>query len=191
MPVNKSEQAINSGDPNFAAALMTVGCPPYDPPVKLVSTHSGHDYVTFQIRDTAIDGTPTMAFSVAWSNPNYMADFEAQGHGFAKVAAFSASKDRRTGPSIDAWICHMADYCGITIDAAAKAVKNVREVCSASPESLVAYCAAFISNRFAILSAAKEAQRAGDIDVFMAHGSGFSIISEKLPEKQRQYLLKR
>ena len=190
MPIFKSEQSITTGDPNFAAALMTVGCPPHDPPAQLISSDNGRDYVTFRLRDTALDGTPTMMLSAAWSDPRAMRDLESINHGFPKVCAFSGSKPKETGPSREAWIAHLAEYCGVTIDAAFSAMQNVIQICNASPESDLAYAAAFITNRFDLLDNAKEAQRNGDISIFMNHGGGFSLISENLPEKQRQYLLR-
>lgn len=189
MPINRADQVITSGDPNFAAALMSVGCPPADPPVKLVAGDDGKDYLTFRIRDHAIDGTPTMQFSIAWSDAIKRSKMEQAGHGFAKVMAFSSSKRRSTGPSRDAWIEHLADFCQITADAARDAIANVRQICRSSPESDLAYCAAFIANRFALLDAARDFRCAGSIDIFMNHDSGFSLISEKLDAKKRAYLL--
>jgi hypothetical protein len=191
MPIRNNEAAYCSGDPNFAAALMTVGCPPCDPPVKLIAADNGEDYTSFRIRDRSIDGTPTDVFSRAWCDPQEMASLRNQKHGFAIVGAFAGSKQRITGPSREAWMEHLAGWCGITKDAARSAIQNVVEICRNSPESELAYCAAFIANRFSLLDSAKQLRNLGSIDIFMSHGKGFSLISEKLDEKKRAYLIKK
>jgi hypothetical protein len=191
MPLLRNESAYSSGDPNFAAALMTVGCPPCEPAVKLIASDDGHDYVSFRIRDRAIDGTMTSVFSQAWSSPVEMGHLAKMRHGFAIVAAFTKGKPRNTGPSRDAWIEHLAGWCGITRDAARDAINGVVELCNKSPESELSYCAAFIANRFHLLDIARDFQNTGNVDVFMNHGSGFSLISEKLTERQRAYLLRK
>lgn len=189
MPIHKSDQSISTGDPNFAAALMTVGCPPCDPPVRLIAADDGHDYLSFRIREKAIDGTLTMDLSAAWSDREAAQAMTQSRHPFARVMAFTAGKERATGPSRDAWISHLASWLGITMDAALDIVDDAPRVCQANPESEAAYCAAFITNRFYLLDIASKYRSQGAIENFMNHDAGFSLISEKLDPKKRAYLL--
>lgn len=189
MPICKSDQSISTGDPNFAAALMTVGCPPNDPPVRLIASDDGHDYLSFRIRERAIDGTLTMNLSAAWSDPDAHQAMAQSGHPFGRVMAFTAGKEKATGPSLDAWVSHMASWLGITIDAAFDIFDDAPRVCRANPESDAAYCAAFLANRFYLLDIARQYRDQGAIENLMNHDAGFSLISEKLAPKKRAYLL--
>lgn len=189
MPINKSDQSISSGDPNFCAALMTVGCPPHDPAVQLIAADNGFDYVSFRIQERSIYGVPTMQYSAAWVDAMARRAMEATNEPFARVMAFSAAKTRNTGPSREAWIVHLAAWLEITRDAAFALMVDVAAVCRTSPESDASYCCAFIENRFHLLDLAAQFKRDGNIDIFMNHDAGFSIISEKQPQRIRDYLL--
>lgn len=189
MPVSKSDQSIASGDPNFAAALMAVGCPPYDPPVQLIAADNGEDYVSFRIQGVSIYGVPSMYYSAAWSNHESRHELEHTGDPFIKIINFSSSKPRGTGPSREAWISHMAHWLGITMDAAMHLMRDAKQVCAASPESDASYIVAFIENRFHLLDIARSQKQGGAIDIFMNHDAGFSVISEKQPQRIREYLL--
>jgi hypothetical protein len=185
----QKETIHTSGDPNFAAALMTVGCPPAEKPVHLIAHENGRDYCTFRIKSPAIDGTETSVFSAAWSNEKEMAILASINHPFVEVSRFSRSKQAQTGPSRDAWIHHMADFIGLTVDSAFALMRDVAGLCAREPESPVSYCAAFIENRFHLLDMARDAMRNGDHSIYMTHGSGMSLIHEKAPARIRDYLL--
>lgn len=182
--------AITSGDVNFAAALMTMGCPPADLPVRLIAHENGHDYASFGIVETAIDGASAYVYSRAWTYENEMSALRAQNHAFVRVSDFSASKPRATGPSRDAWISHMADFLDLKVDAAHALMRDVRGLCMREPESPVSYIAAFIENRFWLLACARHAVDNGEHSIYMSHGSGMSLIDQRLPQRVKDYLLK-
>lgn len=187
--MNKHQgESYGTGDMNLAAAIMTMGVPPEQDPVKLIATDRGGDYVRFRVRDVSIDGRiKTSVLMAAWNNYDLFVKENPQNH-FGKIMGFIRSKPSGCKGYLD-WVEYAAGWLGLNIKTVKQHMTGNPKIWESSPDSEPAYILGFIENRFYLLDMAKKFQRNGRFDVMSEYGKSIVLISEHLPQRQKEYIL--
>lgn len=179
------KRGYSTGDINLAAALMTIGIPPRDVPVRIIAADDGHNYISYRLSGEGIAGESTSEAMSMWTTRAANGDSP-----FGWIMAFCSEKPKNTGPSIDAWTQHLAEWLAVSYDSARQLVGDAKNVAAASPESETSYLVAFVANREFLKDLATSAIKHGKSIVnFMRHDSGFSFIPEKAPRHVRDFLM--
>jgi hypothetical protein len=187
--MNKNQgESYGTGDLNLAAAILTAGVPPEIPPVKLIATTGGEDYVRFMMKEVTIDGTiSTRSMMEAWDsyhkfskdNPDFF---------FTKIMSFIKSRPDGCRGYID-WCEYACSWLEMSMAACKRYMTGSPKIWESAPDSEPAYILAFISNRFWLLNMAKDFQKTGNFDVMTEHGKSIALISERLSKSKKEYLL--
>lgn len=187
--MNKNQgESYGTGDMNLAAAIMTMGVPPERDVVKLIATSSGQDYVRFKIKDISIDGTiKTESLMDAWNNYIPFAKANPDNY-FTKIMTFIRSKPDGCRGYLD-WVEYASDWLGMPVNACKRCMNGSPKIWETAPDTEPAYVLGFLTNRFYLLDLAKKFQKTGRFDVMMEHGKSIALMSEHLPQRQKDFLI--
>ena len=174
-----------TGDINFFSACMAIGIAPCFPePAEVLQNDDGKDYLSFRLNSVSECGKhQTLTMDRAWGYPEAFKR-ENPFHPFTQLMSFSHySKGCRTKAD---WIESLAEFLGITKDAARKALNDIDGLTFTAPESPLSYLACFVVNRFAAIRWANSCIP----KVVVCAGKSIVMVDGNLPHKKQLELLK-
>lgn len=185
----KGQSSFSSGDLNLAAAMMTVGIPLDSKiPLELVAKCNGQDYVRFHFDQVSHCGKfRAVVMNEAWSN-SIAFKRENPGNPFGIIMDFITARPNGC-TNQDDWLCHAADFLGLSVKAVRQTYADISNTCKASPESPVSYVCGFIRNRMDLTHEIKTRGKNGDFKNMQSRGKSIAMISAKAPQRIKDFLL--